>query len=71
MDIEIPANTTATVYVPAANAEMIKENGTAISSSKDIQVTGHGKWLCGAENWFRKISFRNFKMINSIAYQIR
>ncbi|WP_462253405.1 family 78 glycoside hydrolase catalytic domain [Ferruginibacter sp.] len=40
LDVEIPANTTATVYVPAANAEAITENGTALSSLKDITVTG-------------------------------
>ena len=40
MDIEIPANTTATVFVPAANKESITENGNAVSSSKDLQVTG-------------------------------
>ncbi len=40
MDIEIPANTTATVFVPATNKEAIKENGNALSSSKDLQVTG-------------------------------
>ena len=40
MDIEIPANTTATVFVPAPNKEAITENGNAVSSSKDLQVTG-------------------------------
>lgn len=40
MDIEIPANTTATVFVPAPNKEAITENGIAVSSSKDLQVTG-------------------------------
>src|SRR6187401_1156723 len=39
MDIEIPANTTATVFVPASNKEAITENGNAVSSSKDLQVT--------------------------------
>jgi alpha-L-rhamnosidase len=40
MDIEIPANTTATVFVPASNKEAITENGNAVSSSKELQVTG-------------------------------
>jgi len=40
MDIEIPANTTATVFVPASNKEAITENGNAVSSSKDLQITG-------------------------------
>jgi len=40
MDVEIPANTTATVFVPASNKEAITENGNTVSSSKDLQVTG-------------------------------
>ena len=36
LDIEIPANTKATVLLPIANADMIKENGLPLS--KDIQV---------------------------------
>jgi alpha-L-rhamnosidase len=40
LDIEVPANTTATLYAPAANADKIKEGGAAINLSKDIQVSG-------------------------------
>lgn len=40
MDVEIPANTTATIYVPAANADAVTEGGATISSVKDIQVAG-------------------------------
>jgi alpha-L-rhamnosidase len=40
MDVEIPANTTATVFVPAANKDAITENGNSVASSKDLQVTG-------------------------------
>ena len=40
MDIEIPANTKATIYIPAANADLIKENGITISLSKDMQISG-------------------------------
>ena len=40
MDVEIPANTTSTVFVPAANKDDITESGIPVSSSKDIQVTG-------------------------------
>jgi alpha-L-rhamnosidase len=39
-DVEIPANTTATVYVPAANAGAITENGIAVSALKEIIITG-------------------------------
>jgi alpha-L-rhamnosidase len=39
LDIEVPANTTATVYIPAATG-VITENNTPISSSNDITVSG-------------------------------
>ena len=35
MDIEIPANTKATVFIPAKNAESISENGKALMALKD------------------------------------
>lgn len=38
MEIEVPANTTATVFVPAKNANDITESGIAISQSKDIKL---------------------------------
>jgi len=41
LDVEIPANTTASVYVPAGSADAIKENGQALSSNKDIQSAGN------------------------------
>jgi alpha-L-rhamnosidase len=40
MDIEIPANTTATIYVPSTDAAKIKENGLDLSAVKDITVSG-------------------------------
>lgn len=40
LDVEIPANTTATIYVPAKNADAVKEAGNALSASADIKVTG-------------------------------
>lgn len=40
MDIEIPANTTATVYVPADDAADILEAGKTLSLVKDIRVAG-------------------------------
>lgn len=43
MDVEIPANTTATIYIPAKSADGVTESGTAISSVKDIQLTGNEK----------------------------
>lgn len=43
LDVEIPANTTATVYVPALTAEAIQESGKPIVGSggvADVQVAG-------------------------------
>jgi alpha-L-rhamnosidase len=40
MDIEIPANTTATVYVPAIEAAGVLESGKAISAVKEITLAG-------------------------------
>ena len=40
MDIEIPANTTATIFIPAAKADDITESGKALSVVSDIRVTG-------------------------------
>ncbi len=61
MDIEVPANTTATVYVPAQSAESVMEGGKALSLNKDIKVQGtekgyvvlnigSGKYQFSAEN---------------------
>ncbi len=38
MDIEIPANTSATIYIPATKAEAITEGGKSLSSISDIKV---------------------------------
>ena len=40
LDVEIPANTTATVYMPASNAVAVTESGRALSSSADVKVSG-------------------------------
>jgi alpha-L-rhamnosidase len=40
MDVEIPANTIATVYIPAAASDVVTESNTILSSVKDISVTG-------------------------------
>ncbi len=38
MDVEIPVNTTATVYIPATDAGAIKEGGKALSQVNDIKI---------------------------------
>jgi alpha-L-rhamnosidase len=43
MDVEIPPNTTSTVYIPASDAAQIMEGGKALSAVKEIQVLGTGE----------------------------
>ena len=40
LDVEIPVNTTATVYIPAKNSSSVFESDKMLSTIKDIQVTG-------------------------------
>jgi alpha-L-rhamnosidase len=40
MEVQIPANTKATVYMPAAGTAAVQEGGIALSSVKDIKVMG-------------------------------
>ncbi len=40
LDIEIPANTTATVYIPASDVSQVFEGGKVLSALKEIQVAG-------------------------------
>jgi alpha-L-rhamnosidase len=41
MDVEIPANTKATIYIPVKSADNILESGKAINTSADIKVSGN------------------------------
>jgi alpha-L-rhamnosidase len=40
MEVTIPANTTALIYIPFSSGAIIKESGKDISGVKDIQVIG-------------------------------
>lgn len=40
LDVEIPANTRATVYIPAKDKQVITESGAALASVKDISISG-------------------------------
>jgi alpha-L-rhamnosidase len=40
LNIEIPANTTATISIPAASADVISESGKALSASNGIKISG-------------------------------
>ncbi len=43
LSIEIPANTSATVYIPVQGSNEVMENGEALSASAGIQVMGREK----------------------------
>jgi alpha-L-rhamnosidase len=40
MDVEVPVNTNATVYIPARRVESVKEGDLAITAVPDIKVVG-------------------------------
>jgi alpha-L-rhamnosidase len=40
MDVEIPSNTTAAIFIPASAAASISENGKPLSDEKEIVVKG-------------------------------
>jgi alpha-L-rhamnosidase len=40
IDAEIPANTTATIYIPASSADAVMEGGKNVAAAKDIQMEG-------------------------------
>jgi alpha-L-rhamnosidase len=40
MDVEIPVNTTATIYVPANDVNTVTENGIPLNDVKGIKITG-------------------------------
>ena len=60
-NVEIPANTTAKIYIPAANAEAVTENNKPLSSVKEIRVIGkEGEYLV-IETGSGKYSFTTAK----------
>jgi alpha-L-rhamnosidase len=40
LDVEIPVNTVADIFIPASSAESILENGKSLADSKEIKVSG-------------------------------
>jgi len=47
LDVEVPANTTATVYIPAKNLETVSEGGMPISVVKSIKAENEFKAVDG------------------------
>lgn len=56
-DVEVPANTKATVYVPSASANSITESGKPLASVKDISVKGEEPGYVKVEVGSGKYSF--------------
>jgi alpha-L-rhamnosidase len=40
LSVEIPANTSASIFIPAKNAEAITEGGKGLSDSKELKIAG-------------------------------
>lgn len=40
LNVEVPANTTATIFIPAASHEGVTENGKSLNELKDVSVLG-------------------------------
>ncbi len=57
LDVEIPANTTATIFIPSASGESVKENGNALKDVKGIKVVGNEKGYTMVEVGSGKYSF--------------
>ncbi|THU38378.1 alpha-L-rhamnosidase [Niastella caeni] len=45
LEVEIPANSNADIYIPAVNAGDIRENGKAISEQRELQVTRKDQYV--------------------------
>ncbi|HTG55933.1 MAG TPA: alpha-L-rhamnosidase C-terminal domain-containing protein, partial [Niabella sp.] len=57
MQVEIPANTKATIYIPGTDVDKITENGAPLSSSKAIKVKGQEDGYIVVETGSGKYSF--------------
>lgn len=40
LDVEVPVNTTATIFLPASNPDAVTESGKKLALQKDLQVVG-------------------------------
>ena len=59
-DVEIPSNTTAVVYIPAKDADSIKENDKALSASNGMKLSGKEEGYVVVELGSGKYSFTSF-----------
>jgi len=56
--VEVPANTKATIYIPASSAEAVSEGGKAITTMKEISVKGNEGDYIKIETGSGKYSFQ-------------
>ena len=61
LNVEIPPNTTAKIYVPAASVERVTENNKTVSASKEIRVIGKEKEYLVIEAGSGKYQFSSLK----------
>ncbi len=57
LEVEVPANTKATIYIPAGSAEAVSEGGKAITTVKEISVKGNDGNYIKIETGSGKYSF--------------
>lgn len=69
LDVDIPPNTTATVFIPADQAEGVMENGKPLASAKDIKMTGAEKGYVVVKIGSGK--FRFASRVNSIPSTVK
>ncbi len=61
LSVEIPANTTATIYIPAKSADGITENNVALSSAAGVKVIGQQGDYVAVEVGSGKWEFKSSK----------
>lgn len=61
MDVIVPANSTATVYIPASDINKVKESGKIVGNSDDIifreLINGHAIYQLGSGEYFFESKF--------------
>ncbi len=53
LNVSIPANSKATIYIPS------KENGVITKNANKMEVPRYEKGLCSCGSWFRKLFVYN------------
>jgi alpha-L-rhamnosidase len=58
LSVEVPANTSASIFIPAKNAEAITEGGKRIAGNRDLKVAGREGEYIKVETGSGKYVFR-------------